>query len=87
MKINHKQEELVQELFNQIIKKYPEITFKNLSLSPDDKDHIWINIIADMDEDREIELMRYSSEIESDIHYNYGYRISIMPENPNLVLA
>jgi len=51
--MNHKQKELIDELFNKVKAKYPEIIFKDLSVSPDDPDHIWINVIADMDEERE----------------------------------
>ena len=85
MRINYKQQQLIDDLFDHIKKKYPEIILKNLDVSPDDPEHIWINIIADMDEDKEIEMMEYSAELEADLLLDYGYRISIMPENPNAV--
>jgi hypothetical protein len=85
MRMNHKQEQLVRELFDKVKNKYPEIILKNLSVCPDDQDNIWVNILADMDEDREIELMHYCSTLECEIEENYGYAISIMPENPSLV--
>ena len=87
MRINLKQKELIDELINKVKEKYPEIVFKDLQVSPDDPEHIWINVIADMDEDREIELRHYSSDVETDILLNYGYAISIMTENPNAVYA
>lgn len=49
--------------------------------------HIWINVIADMDEDLEIEMNLYASELRADILLDYGYAISIMSENPNAVYA
>ena len=85
MNINYKQKQLIDELFNKVKSKYPVIKFKNLDVSPDDPEHIWINVIADMDEDKEIEMMEYSAELEADLLLDYGYRISIMPENPNAV--
>ena len=85
MNLNHKQQELIEELFNNVKEKYPEIVFKNLQNSPEDPSDIWINIIADMDEDREIELRHFSANLENKIFMEYGYDIYIMPENPNAV--
>jgi len=85
MNINHKQKELIDEIFNKVIKKYPEIKFLNLSKNPDDIEHIWINVLTPMDEEKEIELRHFSSELEVDIFDNYGYKISIMTEYPNLI--
>jgi len=87
MRINHKQQQLIEELFNKVKEKFPEIVFKDLDTNPDDPEHIWINIIADMDDDREIELFHYSSGFEVEILMDYGYRISIIPENPSLVYS
>ncbi|MBM2815309.1 MAG: hypothetical protein HW421_2071 [Ignavibacteria bacterium] len=85
MRINHKQQQLIDEMFDKVKQRYPEIVFKDLQTSPDDPDHIWINVIADMDEDREIEMVHYSSELETDLLLDYGYAFSIMFENPNKV--
>ena len=49
--------------------------------------HVWINIIADMNEDSEIKMTEYASELATDILIDYGYDLSIMPENPNAVYA
>jgi len=87
MKLNYKQKQLIDELFNKVKESYPEIVYKDLQTAPDDPDHIWINVIADMDEDREIEMRHYSSGLETDILVNYGYAFSIMSENPNAVYA
>ena len=85
MTINHKQKQLIDELIFKVQERYPEIVFKDLETSPDDPQHIWINVVADMDEDREIEMTHFASEIATDILMDYGYAISIMPENPNAV--
>ena len=87
MRINHKQQQFMDELFIKVKERYPEIIFKDLQTDPDDPEHIWINVIADMDEDREIEMTHYSAELETDILTDYGYALSIMSENPNAVYA
>ena len=87
MRINYKQQQLINELFEKVKEKYPEIQYKNLEVSPDDPEHIWINVISNMDEDREIEMSHYCSNLEYDILMDYGYAISIMASNPNLVYA
>ena len=87
MRINHKQQQLIDELFAKVKERYPEIIFQNLEESPDDPDDIWINIIADMDEERQMEMSAYAAELETDILLDYGYALSIMAENPNTVFA
>ena len=87
MRINLKQKQLMDELFAKVKERYPEIVFKDLQNDPDDPEHIWINVIADMDEDREIEMRRYSAALETDILIDYGYAFSIMSENPNAVYS
>jgi hypothetical protein len=87
MRINHKQKQLIDELFNKVKEFYPEIIYKDLQIDPDDSEHIWINVIADMNEDREIEMRHYSANLETDILLDYGYALSIMSENPNAVYA
>lgn len=73
------------ELFDKVKERYPEIEFKDLQVSPDDHEHVWINVIADMDEDREIEMNHFSASLAIDILVDYGYAFSIMSENPNAV--
>ena len=85
MKINLRKQQLIDELFNKVKEQYPEIIFKDLQTSPDDPEHIWINVIADMDEDREIEMNHFSASLAIDILIDFGYALSIMSENPNAV--
>jgi hypothetical protein len=87
MRLNHKQKELIDKLYQDVKEKFPEIEFKDLSVSPDDPEHIWINIVASLDDKRDIELSEFASELEADIDSEFGYRISIMLENPNYVFA
>ena len=85
MRLNLKQDELIDELFNKVKSKYPEIIKLNLWENPDDHEHILINVLAPMEEEREMEMMSYTAVVKSDIHLKYGYLISILPENPNLL--
>ena len=85
MRINHKQQELIDSLYKKVKVRFPEIEFINLSTSPDDPDYIWINVTAAMDDDREEEFSGFTAELEADIHIDYGYMISFMLENTNMV--
>ncbi|MBM2813656.1 MAG: hypothetical protein HW421_418 [Ignavibacteria bacterium] len=87
MRINHKQQELIDELFNKVKEKYPEIIFQKLWSNPDDPDHILINVFAPMEEERELEMSHYAASLQANIHDDYGYLFSILPENPNVILA
>jgi len=87
MKKNNKKEQLISELFIKVKARFPEIVFKNLEVSPIDKDHIWIVVTANMDEDTEIKMTEYAAQLETEILMDFGYAISIMSENPNSVYA
>jgi len=80
MNLNIKQEELIDFLFNKAKEKFLDIEFYNLTTSPDDPEHIWINVIIN-DEDDSSKITYFTSEFAADIHINYGYRISVMPSN------
>jgi hypothetical protein len=80
-----KQQECIQHLFRQVQKRFPEIEFICLERSPEDKEHIWINVLAPMPEEREIELSRYAAGLAADILVDFDIMLSIMPENPTLV--
>ena len=84
MDLNHKQEELINELFLKIKEKYPEIEFLGIQPSPGDRDLLWIKVLAPINEDRRIELRHYASELETDILLDYGYSMAIMPQSLEL---
>jgi hypothetical protein len=81
MRINFKQQQLLEELFNRVKGKFPEIYFHNIIPNPEDPDHALFQVINDMNEIRLDELREYSSDLEADILQEYGYFISIMPSN------
>ena len=79
MSINFKHEELIDELVNTIIKKFPEVEFINISESPEDQESLWINVTSPKDEDKEIELREFASDKTTDILIDYGYHMLVMP--------
>jgi hypothetical protein len=87
MRINIKQQQLIDELLAKVKERYPEIIFRDLQPSADDPDDIWINVIADMDEERQWDMSHYAAELETDILIDYGYDLSILSHNPNAVLS
>lgn len=79
--INFKQLELIESLLQAVKEKYPEIEFINVTESPEDPADLWINVTAPEDEDREIELSEFTSQLSTDILQDYGYLILVMPRS------
>jgi len=77
--INTKQKELIHELLEAVKERFPEVKLLNVTESPENSNDLWINVTAPEDEDREIELMEFTSDKEADILVDYGYRIAVMP--------
>lgn len=77
--LNFKQEELLNEFVNDILKQYPDIQFVEVTESPEDPESHWVFFTAPEDEDREMELIRYASDKAMDILCDYGYHFLIMP--------
>ena len=75
MKITQKEQKLIDKLFNKVKEQYPEIVFKYLERSPEDSRDIWVNVLADMDDDRELELLHLSAKIGNEIFLKYGVDI------------
>jgi hypothetical protein len=78
------QQTCIQRLFEQVQQRFPEIEILSLQRNPEDKEHIWINVLAAMPEEREIALSRYAAGLSADLLVEYDVMLSIMPENPML---
>lgn len=76
---NFKQQELIERLFQTVKEKYPEIGFINVTESPEDPADLWVNVSAPMDEDREIEMTEFASELSTNMLLDYGYLLLLMP--------
>lgn len=79
MRMNFKQEELIQGLVKDLEKNFPDVEFVDVSESPENPDDLWVNVTRPEDEDREIELADFFSEKSTDILLDYGYQILVMP--------
>jgi len=80
--LNFKQEELAEQLFLSVKERYPEIVLRGYRFGPDARDHLWIVVLAPMDEEREAEMGSYAAERSSTILLEHGYLMTIIPENP-----
>jgi hypothetical protein len=80
LRINFRQEELLEKLFRSVKKKFPEIDFVDLSQNPKDPEHIFVHVTAPEYEDREIALKEYAAEKSTDMLQKYGWYISIIPD-------
>jgi len=65
--INFEQQELIDELFQLVKARFPEVEL--------------LNVTAPTDEDREIAMTELASEKTTDLLLDYGYSISIMPRH------
>lgn len=78
MKLNKKQKKLADMLYNTVKAEFPEIEITDYQVSPDDNEHLWINVITDKDE--EYQIIDFAVGLQADIHLNCGFRVSIMPQ-------
>ncbi len=76
---NFKQQELIDKLVNEVTFKFPGVKFVSVTESPEDPQDLWVNITFPENEERQIKLMEYAAELETDILLNYGYHIMLMP--------
>ncbi|MDM8524170.1 hypothetical protein QUF80_12440 [Desulfococcaceae bacterium HSG8] len=79
MRINFKQQELIESFVGALKEKFPEVRFKEVTESPEDPNDLWVNVTRPADDDRMIELLEFSGEKTTDILMDYGYHISVMP--------
>jgi len=79
MRINHKQQELIDGILNDLKDKFPDVKFVEVTEGPENPDDLWINVTKVKDEDRFIRLIKFFSEKTTDILMDYGYHILVMP--------
>lgn len=79
MKLNHKQEELIAQLTNEIAEKFPDISFVRLAQGPDGGNTLLLEFTKPASDDRFIEIGEYTSERTMDILLDYGYHLVVLP--------
>lgn len=89
MRLNHKQQELIDQLVKDIETKFPEVRFVSVEPSPESVNSWWLDFTKPADEDRLIELGEYASERTTDILLDYGYHFVVLPvvENGKVAAA
>ncbi len=77
--INHRQQALMDELFERVHAQFPSLhRTDEIQFSPDDPHHIWIFATGCMTAKEESDVQDLTGEIEAEILEEYGYRISLM---------
>jgi hypothetical protein len=79
MRINCKQQELIQGLVEDLNRHFPDVKFVDITESPENPNDLWINVTEPGDDDREIELIEFFGEKSADILMDYGYHMLVMP--------
>ncbi len=79
MRINFKQEDLIEELLCAIKNEFPEVELIDITESPEDSESLWVNVTGPEDEDEDIRLRNFAGELTTDILIDYGYHILLMP--------
>ncbi len=84
MRINFKQEELIEELIKTVQDKFPDVELIDITESPEDSESLWINVTSPDDEDRKIALREFAADKTTDILTDYGYHMLVMPTRKSI---
>ncbi len=84
MRINFKQEELIEELMKTVRGKFPDVELIDVTESPEDSESLWINVTSPDDEDRKIALREFAADKTTDILTDYGYHMLVMPTRKSI---
>ncbi len=72
---------LALELFEITQKKFPEIRFLNIQEHPEQADRYWINVVGEMDDDREMAMNKFVATKAMNILIEHGYSFAVMLDN------
>jgi hypothetical protein len=89
MRLNHKQEELIERLVKDIEEKFPEVKFVEVGPSPESENTLWLDFTKPDNADRLAALIEYASDRAMDILLDYGYHFVVLPvvENGQVAAA
>jgi len=79
MRLNFKQQELVDQLVKDIETKFPEVRFVSIEPSPESVNSWWLDFTKPDDEERLAALIEYASELATDILLDYGHHFVVLP--------
>lgn len=77
--MNHKQEELIAQLAEDIEKKFPEVKFVEVVPSPEGENALLLRFTEPENDDRFMDILEYASERTTDILLDYGYHMVVAP--------
>lgn len=83
MTLNHKQEELIQELVRDIEAQFPDTRFVQVLSSPESERSLWLEFTKPEDDDRMLDIIEYAGPRAMDILLNYGYHMLVIPAAEN----
>ncbi|MFQ5632768.1 MAG: hypothetical protein ACE5I1_28705 [bacterium] len=89
MRLNNKQEELIEQLVKEIETKFPDVKFVGVSPHPESENSLWLDFTKPDDEERMLDIIEYTGVRSMDILEEYGYHFLVMPvvENGELAAA
>jgi hypothetical protein len=79
MRLNHKQEELIEQLVKEIEEKFSDIKFVETVPSPESVNTLWLRFTEPDNDDRFMEITDYAGERAMDILLDYGYHLVVLP--------
>ena len=79
MRINFKQQELIDSLLKALKKNFSDVKFVDITESPENPDALWIRVTDPEDDEKQLRLIKYFSRKTTDILMDYGYHILVMP--------
>lgn len=77
--MDHKQEELIAQLVEDIEKKFPEVKFVEVVPSPEGENALHLRLTEPENDDRFRDILEYASERTTDILLDYGYQMVVAP--------
>lgn len=77
--MDHKQEELIAQLAEDIEKKFPEVKFVEAVPSPEGDNALLLRFTEPENDDRFMDILEYVSERTTDILLDYGYHMVVAP--------
>ncbi len=83
MTLNHKQEELIQDLVRDIEAQFPETRFVQVTTSPESERTLWIEFTKPEGDGRMLDIIEYAGPRVMDILLDYGYHMLVMPAEEN----
>lgn len=83
MRLNHRQNELIDDLVKEIEQKFPEVKYVKATPAPDVENGVLLHFTKPENDDRFFELTEYASDRTTDILLDYGYFFVVFPYATN----